>query len=151
MHMAVSRRTLLALVPLAWAGSTAVALAAPETFTVPLTGAQQVPPVTTPGSGMATLTYDPGTREVTWSITYSGLSGPATMAHFHGPAAAGKNGPVVIWLTKKGEPVSSPITGKATLTPAQAAQFTAGNWYINVHTAAHPPGEIRGQVMPPKG
>jgi hypothetical protein len=124
--------------------------AAPVAFAVPLTGAQQVPPVQTNGSGTASLTYDPATRVVTWSITYSGLSSPATMAHFHGPAATGSNAPVLIWLTKKGGPVSSPITGRATLTPAQAQQFTSGEWYINVHTKDHPGGEIRGQVMPPK-
>jgi hypothetical protein len=126
------------------------ALAAPIAFTVPLTGAQQVPPVQTSGSGTANLTYDPQTRVVTWSITYNDLSSPATMAHFHGPAGPGKNAPVVIWLTKRGGPVSSPITGQAKLTPAQAQQFMAGEWYINVHTTAHPGGEIRGQVVPPK-
>lgn len=133
------------------ASSGGLALAAPISFTVPLSGAQQVPPVTTSGSGTADLTYDPSTRVVTWSITYSGLSSPATMAHFHGPAGPGKNAPVQIWLTKKGGPVSSPITGRATLTPQQAQQFMAGQWYINVHTTMHPDGEIRGQVMPPKG
>jgi hypothetical protein len=124
-------------------------LAAPVSFTVPLTGAQQVPPVQTSGSGTAMLTYDASTRTVTWSIAYSELSSDVTMAHFHN-GAEGKNGPIVIWLTKKGEPVSSPITGEAALTPAQAQQFTAGDWYINVHTKDHPAGEIRGQVMPPK-
>jgi hypothetical protein len=148
--MAISRRTLLALMPATWAGSAVVALAAPVSFTVPLTGAQQVPPVQTPGTGSAALTYDPSTREVTWSVTYSGLSSDATMAHFH-DGATGKNGPVVIWLSKKGEPVSSPITGKVTLTAEQAAEFTGGTWYVNVHSKDHPAGEIRGQIMPPKG
>jgi hypothetical protein len=124
--------------------------AAPESFTVALSGAQQVPPVTTSGTGNADLTWDPATRVVTWSIAFSGLSSPATMAHFHN-GAAGKNGPVVIWLSKRGQPPSSPITGSATLTAGQAAQFTAGDWYINLHSKQHPAGEIRGQVMPPKG
>jgi hypothetical protein len=150
MHMGVSRRALLALAPLAWMGSMAVALAAPMTITVPLTGAQQVPPVQTTGSGSAALTYDPATRALTWSVTYSGLSGPATMAHFHGPAEAGKNGPVVIWISEHGATPASPITGQATLTPDQATQFMAGQWYVNVHTKDHPAGEIRGQVTPPK-
>jgi hypothetical protein len=136
---------------LACAASAMPARAAPAAFSVALTGAEQVPPVTTTGSGTAALTYDPATRVVTWSITFSGLSGAPTMAHFHGPAAAGKNAPVLVWISKKGEPVTSPITGEATLTPDQAQQFTAGDWYINVHTPAHPAGEIRGQVMPPKG
>jgi hypothetical protein len=127
------------------------ALAAPIAFTVPLTGAQEVPPVQTSGSSTANLTYDPQTRVVTWSITYNDLSSPATMAHFHGPAGPGKNAPVVIWLTKQGGgPVPNPITGQTKLTPAQAQQFMAGEWYVNVHTTAHPAGEIRGQVLPPK-
>jgi hypothetical protein len=129
----------------------AVAQAAPVAFTVPLTGAQQVPPVQTAGTGSAALTYDAGTRVLTWSVTYSGLSGPVTMGHFHGPAALGKNASVAIWITKQGEPAPSPITGQVTLSPAQAGQFTAGEWYINLHTKDHPAGEIRGQVMPPKG
>ena len=96
-------------------------------------------------------TYDPDTRMLTWSIAYSGLSSPATMAHFHGPAAAGANGPVTLWLSKQGMAPESPITGSATLSPEQAQQFMAGQWYINVHSKDHPPGEIRGQVTPPKG
>ncbi len=148
--MSVSRRALLALVPLAWAGSATLALAAPVAFNVPLSGGQQVPPVMTPGSGTAHLTYNAATREVTWTITYKQLSGPATMAHFH-DGAEGKNGPVVVWLSRKGSPMTSPDKGMATLTPDQAQQFLAGDWYINVHTKDHPAGEIRGQVIPPKG
>ena len=151
MSRAMSRRTAMivaGVMAATWAAG--LALAAPVAFKVPLSGAQQVPPVQTPGTGTADLTYDPTTRVVTWSITYSGLSTPVTMAHFHGPAAEGKNGPVVIWLTKQGSPVESPIKGEATLTPEQAQQMTAGEWYINVHTRDHPAGEIRGQVMPPK-
>jgi CHRD domain len=130
-----------------WAGAV---LAAPASFKVALTGAQQSPAVQTSGTGSASLTYDPTTRVVTWSISYSGLSGPVTMAHFHGPAAAGANAGVQIWLSKQGAPADSPITGQATLTPDQAQQFTGGQWYINLHTQAHPGGEVRGQVMPPK-
>ncbi len=150
MRLAISRRALLALTTLAWAGATGVAYAAPASLDVALSGAQQVPPLQTPGSGTARLTYDPSTRVVTWSITYSGLSSPVTMAHFHGPAPEGKNAPVVIWLTRRNAPGPSPITGQATLTPAQAGQFTKGLWYINVHTQDNPAGEIRGQVVWPK-
>ena len=124
--------------------------AAPVSFKVDMSGAQQVPPVQTAATGTADLTYDPATRVLTWNVTYSGLSGPATMAHFHGPAMRGKNGPPVIWLSEKGAPVSNPIKGQATLTPEQAQQMSAGEWYINVHTQANPSGEIRGQVTPPK-
>jgi len=124
--------------------------AASESFKVTLSGEQQVPPVQTAATGAADFTYDPATRVLTWSISYSGLSGPPTMAHLHGPAAAGKNGGVALWLSKKGEAVGNPIKGEATLTPEQAQQFTGGEWYVNVHTQANPAGEIRGQVTPPK-
>ena len=118
-------------------------------FKVPLTGAQGVPPVDTSGSGTADVTYDPTTGVVTWNITYSGLSSPATMAHFHGPAKQGQNASPVIWLSTQGSQPTNPMTGTATLTPEQAKQFSAGEWYINVHTKSHPAGEIRGQVVPP--
>ena len=98
-------------------------IAAPMSFKVDLSGAQQVPPVQTGATGKADLTYDPATRVLTWNVSYSGLSGPATMAHFHGPAMQGKNGPPVIWLSEKGAAVSDPIKGQATLTPEQSQQL----------------------------
>jgi hypothetical protein len=58
---------------------------------------------------------------------------------------------VKVWLSQKGQAPTSPIKGETTLSPADAQQFAAGDWYINVHTKDHPGGEIRGQVMPPKG
>ena len=151
MQHQMSRRTVLALASLAWVTAAATAQAAPMSFTVPLTGAQQVPPLQISGSGTADMTYDPTTRVITWNITYSGLSGTATMAHIHGPAPQGKNAGIEIWLSRRGSEATSPITGQATLTPTQARQLMAGDLYINVHTQAHPAGEIRGQIIPPKG
>jgi hypothetical protein len=148
----ISRRALVVVIAVmsgVWLAG--LAQAAPLSFSVPLTGDQQVPAVQTGGSGTADLTYDPATRTVTWSIAYSGLSSEATMAHFHGPTAAGKNGPVILWLSKRGGSAASPIAGKARLTPKQAQEFMAGDLYINIHTKDHPAGEIRGQVTPPKG
>jgi hypothetical protein len=130
-----------------WAAS---ALAAPQALQVPLTGSKEVPPVETAGKGVANLTYDPATRVITWTITYSGMSGPVTMAHFHGPAAKGENAGVQIWLTQQGSPAENPIKGQATLTAEQAKDFSAGKWYVNLHTKDHPGGEIRGLVLPPK-
>jgi CHRD domain len=144
-------RPFLVLAGLGLALGAAPSRAAIESIQVPLTGASQVPAVKTPGTGVAELSYDPETRLLSWTVTYSGLSGPVTMAHFHGPAAKGKNGPVQLWLTKQvGGPVESPIKGQATLTPEQAKELAAGEWYVNVHTQAHPAGEIRGQVVLPK-
>ncbi|WHZ11428.1 MAG: hypothetical protein OJF60_001867 [Burkholderiaceae bacterium] len=151
MSRSISKRAFMLFGGLALAGTLSLAQAAPVSFEVPLTGAQQVPPVQTSGSGSAALTYDPATRVVTWKISFSGLSSPATMAHFHGPAAAGKNASPKVWISQKGSDPTSPMTGQATLSPDEAKMFEAGDMYINVHTKDHPTGEIRGQVMPPKG
>ena len=124
----------------------ASALAADVMFKADLKGSDEVPPTDSKGTGAAELIYDPASKNLNWKITYSGLTGPATMAHIHGPAGPGKNGPVVI---KFADP-KSPIDGSATLTDDQVADLEAGNLYINVHTAEHKGGEIRGQVMPVK-
>jgi hypothetical protein len=149
MQTSTSRWLWAILVSALWIGAPLLASAAPTSFQVKLDGAQQVPAVQTGGSGTADLTYDPATKVLTWNVAFSGLSGPATMAHFHGPAPAGKNAGVEIWISTKGQPATSPLTGQATLTDAQAADLMAGNLYINVHTAKNPNGEIRGQVKPP--
>jgi hypothetical protein len=108
-----------------------------------LNGASEVPPNATTGTGMAMATLDTATKMFDYTLTFSGLTGPATAAHFHGPAAPGANaGPTVPIAS-----LTSPVKGSATLTDAQIADLKAGKWYVNVHTMAHPPGEIRGQVM----
>ena len=112
--------------------------------TVKLNGASEVPPTTSTGTGSADVDYDPASKKLSWKLTYSGLTGPATAAHFHGPADAGANAGVEVAIPNA---TSSPAEGSATLTDAQAADLTAGKLYINVHTAANPKGEIRGQVM----
>jgi hypothetical protein len=106
-------------------------------------GASEVPANDTAGTGMAMATLDTATKVLTYTVTYSGLTGSATAAHFHGPAAPGANAPPTVPMTS----LASPIKGTATLTDAQVADLQAGKWYFNVHTAAHAPGEIRGQVM----
>jgi hypothetical protein len=120
--------------------------AATTTFKADLKGSSEVPPNTTPGTGSVTVTYDPATKKITWDGTFSGLTGPATAAHIHGPAPAGKNAGVLVWLSVKGKPATSPLKGSATLTDAQATDLVDGMCYVNVHTAKNPGGEIRGQL-----
>jgi len=113
------------------------------TLTGQLSGAAEVPPVTSAGSGNIESTFNKETNVLTWKVTYSGLSGPVRAAHLHGPAAAGVNAGVMVPFTGD---LLSPIEGKATLTAAQSADLLAGRWYVNLHTAANPGGEIRGQL-----
>jgi CHRD domain len=120
------------------------AWAAQMTFKADLSAASQVPPVSSAGKGIATAILDTATKTLTWTVDYSGLSGPATAAHIHGPAAAGTNAGVVIPFTGD---LASPIKGSATLTDAQIADLEAGKYYVNLHTAANKSGEIRGQLI----
>jgi hypothetical protein len=107
-----------------------------------LKGSNEVPPNTSSGSGKAEATYDTEAKTLTYAVTYAGLTGPAMGAHFHGPVEAGKNAGIVLPF----KTVQSPIQGSATLTDAQAADLLAGRWYANIHTAANPGGELRGQM-----
>ena len=122
----------------------ASAFAATQSYVATLNAASEVPPNDSKATGAVTATYDTTTKKFTYTATYKDLTGPATAAHFHGPAVAGTNAPPVIPVPPTS--LASPIKGEATLTDAQAADLTAGKLYFNVHTAAHGPGEIRGQV-----
>ena len=112
------------------------------TMKVTLDAAQEVPPNDSAGKGTADVSFDTESKKLDWTLEYSGLTDEATAAHFHGPAAKGENADVAVPI----EDPKSGAKGSATLTDAQAADLTAGRYYINVHTAAHPDGEIRGQV-----
>jgi len=101
------------------------------------------PGVTSSGKGTATVSLDTTTKTLSWTVDYSGLSGPATAAHIHGPADPGANAGIVVPFSGN---LASPIKGSATLTDAQIAQLEAGKWYVNIHTEANKPGEIRGQL-----
>jgi hypothetical protein len=130
---------------LAFAGALAFAgpsMAAMMNFKADLSGKNEVPPNTTAGSGSVTATYDTDTKKLTWKGSYSGLTGPATAAHFHGPADPGKNAGVMVPIA----PATSPLEGSATLNDAQAKALLDGEMYVNVHTAVNKGGEIRGQL-----
>ena len=121
--------------------------AATVSFHAHLKGPWEVPANTTTGTGMLTATLDTDTNVFTYHVEYSGLTGPAMAAHFHGPSSeTGTAGPQV--AVKK--PITSPIDGTATLTADQAKDLLNEQWYFNIHTAANPGGEIRGQVQQTK-
>ena len=114
-------------------------------FTTQLRGANEVPPVASPGGGQVDAVLNKDSNLLRWKLSYSNLGSRVTAGHFHGPAPAGANAGVV--LPFQG-PMNSSMEGSATLTAAQVADLLAGRWYANIHTAAHPGGEIRGQMTP---
>lgn len=144
--MTVSFRAIPAVMGLAAALTLLSASAFAETLTykVTLSPKAEVPATTSTGSGTADITYDTATKKLTWTVTYTGLTGAATASHFHSPGLATENAAVSVPLTG---PLASPLKGEATLTDAQAADLLAGKMYYNIHTAANPGGEIRGQVV----
>lgn len=134
-----------AMTALACAGALALAspsLAATINLKAELSSKVEVPPNDSKATGSVTATYDDVSKKLTWKGSYKDLSGPATMAHFHGPAPEGKNAGVVVPIAPNGPE----FEGSATLTDAQAKEMLAGEWYVNVHTAANKGGEIRGQL-----
>ncbi len=152
MRQTYDRRSVLGIAAGSAAGAVLLAsgkptFAAATTFKADLKGSTEVPANTTAGTGTATVTFDPATKMLTWTGSFSGLTGPAMAAHIHGPAEIGKNAGVVLWISTKGTPFASPFSGSATLTDAQASELMSGLYYVNVHTAANPGGEIRGQLV----
>lgn len=139
----------------------------PETFTATLSGANEVPPVTTTASGSATFTAV-GDTAISYAINVTGITG-VTMAHIH-TGAAGVNGGVMVWLLPPNgtaaQPASGAITGSLATGRITAAWirgvsgqpaisldslkrlFRAGSAYVNVHTSAFGAGELRGQIRP---
>jgi hypothetical protein len=132
---------------LAGAASIALALAgaacgATLTVKAHLSSKDETPPSASRGGGDLVGQVDTDTRLLTYRVSYRSLSGPATTAGFHGPAARGKTGATIYEVSD----ASSPISGEARLTDDQLAQLHKGLWYFNVATAANPDGEIRGQL-----
>jgi CHRD domain len=117
-------------------------MAAMMNFKASLSGKNEVPPNGAAGSGSVTATFDTASKKLTWKGSYSGLTGPATAAHFHGPAPTGKNAGVMVPINPHG----SKFEGSATLNDAQASALLGGEMYVNIHTAANKAGEIRGQL-----
>jgi hypothetical protein len=109
---------------------------------VTLSGAEEVPPAKTEGSGSGSFRVAED-RTITGSVTTKGVAG--TMAHIH-QGAKGKNGPVIVPLTKNGDTYSVPAGRK--LTEAQMKALKAGELYVNVHSNKYKGGEVRAQLQP---
>ena len=130
------------------------------TATATLLGANELPPRNVPGTGSATIDFLAELDEITYTVTFSGLTAPATASHIH-IGAATANGPVVLPFTNQAPPHATAGAFSGTLTNADiigqaatgltdisqiAALIEAGNAYVNIHTSTFPGGEIRGQL-----
>ena len=136
-----SVRMLVGAVAIACAGC--AGMSGTNNTQVTLSGAQEVPPVTTAATGFGTITVG-ADKSVSGSVTTSGVVGVA--AHIH-DGAPGKNGPVIVPMTKSSDNTWTIAPG-AKFTDAQYEAYKAGNTYVNVHSAANKGGEIRGQLKP---
>jgi len=118
-------------------------------FEAALSGRDEVPPANSrTATGTARLEYDKARQLVIWDVKFSNLTSEATAAHIHGPADPRSNAGVGLTLPPRNMfPIVSPLQGSATVTDAQAADLMAGKWYVNIHTARNPNGEIRGQLI----
>ena len=96
------------------------------------------------GTGFAAITFDDATSLLNWNISWSGLLGTLTVAHFHGAALPNQNAAVQVSFLDIAP--GNPSIGSTTITAGQAADLLNGLWYINIHSTLHPGGEIRGQV-----
>ena len=129
-------------------------------YIAPMSHAQEVAKIDAPGAGgMATFRVEGNV--IHYEISVRRLTGAATMAHIHGPADRGASAGISIWLCgtaalpgPAGTAVCSSttdgtlVTGSVTVTSEQLAMLDAGLGYVNVHTALHSQGEVRGQVLP---
>lgn len=115
---------------------------------VPMSGAQEVPPVVTPGTGLGTLNVDLATGAISGTVTFSGLTTPTTAGHIH-IGDTGVNGPVIIPLVGGvGTTAGTMLLPGAVLLPEQLTALLSDGLYLNIHTMNNPGGEIRGQILP---
>jgi hypothetical protein len=135
-------RSILFLSSFAAAAALAPAFAETIKYKADLSSANEVPPNDTGAKGAIEATYDSDAGTLNWSGDYSGLSGPAIAAHFHGPAATGVNAPVLVPVDAS----KSPFEGSAKITADVAKDFADGKVYFNIHTAKNKGGETRGQL-----
>ncbi len=118
-------------------------------FQADLVGGQEAPPNDSTGTGHLEATLDTSANTLTWTCTYSGLTGAPFAAHFHGPVSyvgttSEENAPIQVGTPGN---LASPFHGRATIDATQAEDLKIGRWYFNLHSPKYPGGEIRGPVV----
>jgi hypothetical protein len=111
-------------------------------FTAALKGATAVPATSATGRGEITAMVDSDSGDMTYTVDYAGLSGPAVAAQFEGPGSGASAGPVIATAPN----VAAPITGSMKLNSVQLHELKAGAWYFDIQTGGHPSGEIGGRL-----
>lgn len=134
-QMTTRAATLLVAVALITSSASAETL-----FTATLDGSQNVPPTGSTATGTAALILNDEETEVAYTVTYEGLEGDETAAHFH-QAPPGENGSVLYTL-----PLGTPKIGVWRVTAHDVGYLFAGEVYVNIHTTAYLGGEIRGNI-----
>ena len=119
-------------------------------FRADLSGAREVPPIDSKGTGYFTAVYRPSTKVLEYRINLVGLSGPVRQAGLYGPAAPDQNAVQVVPIDVPFYADRSTVNDGVTLTAQQVSEVLAGLWYVNVLTEKYPDGEIRGQIVPLK-
>ena len=137
----------LAMATLLATGS--AALASTLTFKADLSGGGEAPPNNSAGKGHVNATLDTDTKTLTWTVTYSGVTGAPIGAHFHGPVSyigmtSEENAPIQVGTPGN---LASPFKGSSTIDDTQMKDLKDGRWYFNLHTPTFPAGEIRGPVV----
>lgn len=145
---AAFRLAAAALAASALLAAASVAAASSLSFKAQLSGGGEAPRNDSPGRGELTATLDTVTNLLTWTVTYSGLTGPAIAAHFHGPISwsgltSEDNAPIQVGTPGS---LASPFKGSATIDEIQAKDLKDGRWYFNIHTEKFPSGEICGPI-----
>jgi hypothetical protein len=125
------------------------AFASTLTFKAELTGGREAPPNNSAGKGLVSATLDTDTKTLTWTCTYSGVTGAPIGAHFHGPVSyvgltSEENAPIQVGTPGS---LASPFKGSSTIDETQMKDLKDGRWYFNLHTPAFPAGEIRGPIV----
>ena len=138
--MTLKSTVVIASLTLALLGIASTAQAEIMKFHADMSAGEEAPVTDSKGKGTADVTVDTDAKKVTWTVKIDGLTGYATAAHIHGPAAKGEKAPPEIDMSK------AIMAGTAAITDAQVADIKAGKTYVNVHTAKFPDGEIRGQL-----
>ena len=115
---------------------------------IPMEGSQEVPAKSTAATGSTDVYYNKVTKVLTYTIRWNNLTGSPTGMHFHSPCLRGSNASVIVPITGYAASTSGSISGSVTFdnVTQKEDEFLTGKWYSNIHTAANPGGEIRGQI-----